>query len=71
MTLLFEEKELAKGKHVDDSHPLYLYLQGNIQTRSEEILNHSDVIGFVYMNDDIVTKAFLVKNGQLQNYVGT
>ena len=61
MTLLFEEKGLAKENYADDSHPLYLYLQGDIQTRSEVILNHTDVIGFVYMNEDIVTKAFLVK----------
>ena len=61
MTLLFEEKGLAKEKYVDESHPLYLFLQGNIQTRSEVILNHPDVIRFVYTNDDIVTKAFLVK----------
>ena len=61
MTLLFEEKGLTQEKYADDSHPLYLYLQGNVQTRSEVILSHPDVIGFVYMNEDIVTKAFLVK----------
>ena len=61
MTLLFEEKGLTKEKYADNSHPLYLYLQGNIQNRSEVILNHPDIIEFVYMNKDIVMKAFLVK----------
>jgi len=61
MTLLFEEKGLTKETYLDDSHPLYIYLQGDVQTRCEVILNHHDVIGFVYVNEDIVTKAFLPK----------
>ena len=68
MTLLFEEKRLTKETYLDDSHPLYIYLQGDVQTRCEVILNHHDVIGFVYVNEDIVTKAFLPKNCQLQIY---
>ena len=50
MTLLFEEKGLTKETYSDDSHPLYIYLHGDVQTRCEVILNHPDVIGFVCDN---------------------
>ena len=59
MSLLFEEKGLTREKYSDDLHPLYLYLKGDVNLRSEVILNHPDVVGFVYLNDNIVTKAFL------------
>ena len=29
--------------------------------RGEIILNHPDVIGFIYLNDDVITEAFLLK----------
>ena len=32
-----------------------------METRSNVILNHPDVIGFVYLNENNVTKAFLPK----------
>ena len=61
MTLQFEELGLPKVSYADDTHPLYLFLEGNIETRSNVLLNHPDVTGFIYLNDDILTKAFLPK----------
>ena len=61
MTLLFEDKDLTTPQYDDDSHLLFLYLQGMVQIRSDIILNHPDVTGFVYLNEDVITKAFLPK----------
>ena len=61
MALQFEELGLSKEKYSDDIHPLYLFLEGNVETRSNVLLNHPDVTGFIYMQDDVVTKAFLPK----------
>ena len=61
MTLLFEDKDLTTPQYDDDSHPLFLYLQGTVQTRSDIILNHPDVTGFVYLHEDVIRKAFLPK----------
>ena len=61
MPLQFEELGLPKTSYLDDIHPMYLFLQGNVKTRSNVLLNHPDVIGFIYLNDDVLTKAFLPK----------
>ena len=61
MTLQFEELGLPKVSYSEDNDPLYLFLEGNIEMRSNVLLNHPDVTGFIYLNDDIVTKAFLPK----------
>ena len=37
MTLLFEEKGLTQEKYADDSHPLYLYLQGNVHSQQLDL----------------------------------
>ena len=60
MALQFEEKGLPKVDYQDDLHPLYIYLQRNIQTRSDVILNHLDVLGFVYFYKGVIRKAFFV-----------
>ena len=61
MSLEFEEKGLPKASYTNDLHPLYMFLNGDLDTRAEIILNHPDVIGFVYLHDDNITKAFLPK----------
>ena len=61
MTLEFEVKGLPKKNYKDDLHPLYLYLKGDVEVRSEVILNHPDVIGFIYLNENVITKAFFTK----------
>ena len=61
MTLQFEEKGLTKTKYTEDEHPLYMFLNGDSETRGDIILTHPDVIGFVYLHDDSIVKAFLPK----------
>ena len=45
-------------KYPPGSNPIDLFLDADIQTRSEVLLNHPDVTGFVYIHDDEITKAF-------------
>ena len=61
MSLEFEEKGLELATYPKGSHPLDLFLQGDIETRGDVILTHPDVIGFVYLNEDIITKTYLPK----------
>ena len=61
MTLQFEEKGLTKTKYTEDEHPLCMFLNGDSETRGDIILTHPDVIGFVYLHDDSIVKAFLPK----------
>ena len=61
MSLQFEEKDLDKPEYQDEFHPLYIFLQGNVQIRSDVILSHPDVIGFIYLHDRFIRKAFLPK----------
>ena len=61
MSLEFEDKDLSVDEYPDGLHPTAIYLQGDVDTRSDVILNHPDVIGFVYLNENIITKAFLAK----------
>ena len=56
----FEEKGLTKEEYDDNSHPLYLYLLGDKDMRSDVILNHPDVLGFMYLYENNVRKAFMV-----------
>ena len=61
MTLQFEEKGLTKTKYPDNEHPLYMFLTGDPETRGDIILTHPGVIGFVYLHDESIVKAFLPK----------
>ena len=61
MVLEFEEKGLAKTKYANDENLLYMYLDGDTETRRDIILTHPDVIGFVYSHDETVVKAYLPK----------
>ena len=61
MSLQFEDKDLDKPDYQDEFHPLYIFLQGNVQIRSDVILSHPDVIGFIYLHDRFIRKAFLPK----------
>ena len=51
---------MVKEDYNNDVHPLYLYLLGNKEMRTDVILNHPDIIGFMYLYEDSVRKAFLV-----------
>ena len=61
MSLKFEEKGLPKASYTNDLHPLYMFLNSDLDTRGEIILNHLDVIGFVHLHDDNISKAYLPK----------
>ena len=61
MSLQFQGKVSDKPEFQDDSHPLYIFLQGNVQVRGDVILNHPDVLGFIYLHDGVARKAFLPK----------
>ena len=61
MSLQFQGKVTNRPEFQDDSHPLYIFFQGNVQDRSDVILNHPDVTGFIYLHDGVVRKAFLPK----------
>ena len=45
-------------KYPPGLNPIDLFLDADIETRSEVLLNHPDVTGFVYIHDDEITKAF-------------
>ena len=61
MSLEFEDGSIQLEDYDDNSHPLILYLQGDKDVRSEVLLNHPDVIGFIYLRENVVSKAFLQK----------
>ena len=39
-------------------NPIEVFLDADLETRSEVLLNHPDVTGFVYIHEDEITKAF-------------
>ena len=47
LSIEFEEHDIEKTEYTDDLHPLYLYLKVNLEMRTNVILTHPDVIGFV------------------------
>jgi len=54
----------------EGASPAEIYIGGDLETRSDVILNHPDVIGFIFLYEDVVTKAFLptkVVNFQARN----
>ena len=45
----------------DELHPVEIYLRGNLETRSDIIINHPDVAGYLYLHDGILSKAYFPK----------
>ena len=45
----------------DGLHPTEIYLRGTLEQRSDIILNHPDACGFLYIHDEIITKAYFPK----------
>ena len=69
MSLEFDDKDENPANCPNDLHPFAFYLQGNAETICDVILNHPDVICFVYVNKNIVTKALPTpKSDKLQYY---
>ena len=46
------------SKYPPGLNPIDLFLDTDIETRSEVLLNHPGVTGFVYIHDNEITKAF-------------
>ena len=42
-------------------HPVELFLNGDLDARSDVLLTHPDVIGFLFVHEGILTKAYLPK----------
>ena len=57
----FENPSSPSLKFPDGSHPVDLYVKGDNGKCADVLLNHQDVIGFIYVHENIVSKAFVVK----------
>ena len=51
-----KEESYEKGMH-----PVELYRNGDLDARSDVLLTHPDVIGFLFVHEGILTKAYLPK----------
>ena len=54
----FEQRE-SEPSLPPDSNAIELFLSSDRATRANVLLSHPHVLGFVYLNDDAITKAFL------------
>ena len=61
MTLQFEDETLSPATYSDEDHPLVLFLKADAEGREDILLSHPDVIGFVYIQENSISKAFLPK----------
>ena len=59
MSLQFEDKNDPPPSYTEEEHPLALFLSGDAETREDIILSHPDVIGFLFIHEGVVSKAFL------------
>ena len=56
MLFEFEVEEVEIVTYPKGEHPLEHYVQGDADTRKEVILDHPDVIGYIYLNEDGIKK---------------
>ena len=57
----FENPDSPSLKFPEGSHPVNLYVKGDRDKRANILLNHHDMIGFIYVHDTIISKEFVVK----------
>ena len=57
----FENLSSTSLTFQDGSHPVDLYVKGDNGKRADVLLNHQDVIGFIYVHENVVSNAFVVK----------
>ena len=55
---IFEAPDLTQETFAEGYHPLELFLKGDTQERSEILLNHPEVIGFMYRQSNDLMKGF-------------
>ena len=54
--------ESKKGESYEKGmNPVELYQNGDLDARSDVLLTHPDVIGFLFVHEGILTKAYLPK----------
>ena len=55
------EQQVATGDSPPppDTNAIELFLTSDADTRANVLLSHPQVLGFVFLNDDSITKAFL------------
>ena len=54
--------ETKKGESYEKGmHPVELYRNGDLDARSDVLLTHPDVIGFLFIHKGILIKAYLQK----------
>ena len=56
---IFESPELVPESYQEGYHPLELFLKSDTSGRSDLVLNHPDILGFIYLQGNIVMKAFM------------
>ena len=57
----FEEKDQKLVNFPEGLHPVELYYKGDMETRGDVLLNHPEVTGFIYLHEDVITKAYFPK----------
>ena len=61
MSLQFEDKTDVLSTYTEDEHPLNIFLKSDEDGREDILLSHPDVIGFLYVHENTVSKDFLQK----------
>ena len=57
----FENTLSPMNSYNGGSHPLELYVKGDRGYRADVLYNHVDMIGFLYVYEDVLIKAFLLR----------
>ena len=57
----FEEKNQKLADFPEGLHPVELFYKGDMETRGDVLLSHPEVIGFIYLHEDVITKAYFPK----------
>jgi len=57
----FENQDSSTRSYKEGSHPVEIYVKGDRGYRADVLFNNIDVIGFLYVYEDILTKTVLVK----------
>ena len=57
----FFDETQKQASNEKGMHPVDLYLSGDLDARSDVLLTHPDVIGFLFVHEGILTKTYLPK----------
>ena len=57
----FENQDSPTRSYNDGSHPIEIYVKGDKSYRTDVLFINIDVIGFLYVYEEILTNAFLIK----------